>query len=70
MCGGRALTNGPGGIEPAPVAAAPTDLPQSMQYRDSGVFVRPQNAQTVKLEPPGNTPVRRVNIRRGHCEEQ
>jgi hypothetical protein len=52
MCGGRAPTDGPDGAE----AAAPTGLPQSMQNRESDVFERPQNAQTVKLEPPGNTP--------------
>ena len=79
MCGGRAPTAGPDDIETAlaPVAggvtgaaAAPTDLPQSMQNRDSGVFERPQNAQTINREPPGSTPVRRVNILVGQYEEQ
>jgi hypothetical protein len=78
MWGARAPTDGPDGVETAPgaaaggvaEAAAPTALPQSMQNRDSDVFERPQNAQTVKREPPGNTPVRRVNIRPGQHEEQ
>jgi hypothetical protein len=83
MCGGRAPTDGPAGIEGvlAPVAegaaegvaetaASPTDLPQSMQNRDPGEFERPQNAQTIKRDPPGSTPVRRVNIRPGQYEEQ
>ena len=37
-------------------AAAPTGFPQSMQMRDSGVFERPQNAQTVKLGLQGIPP--------------
>ncbi|MDB4911971.1 MAG: hypothetical protein JWO39_2794, partial [Gemmatimonadetes bacterium] len=78
-CGGRAPTDGPDGMATtgcdaddgnAESAAAPTGFPQSMQYSESGVFERPQNAQTVKLEPPGSTPVRRVNIGRGQYEEQ
>jgi hypothetical protein len=79
MCGGRAPTAGPSGVETtvgavgdevAGAAAASTGFPQSMQNRDSGVFERPQNAQTVKRGPPESTPVRRVNIRRGQYEEQ
>jgi hypothetical protein len=75
-CGGRGPTDGTetGGSdaddEDADAAAAPTGFPQSMQNRDSGEFDRPQNAQTVKLGPPGSTPVRRVNIRRGQYQEQ
>jgi hypothetical protein len=75
-CGGRMPTDGiaTAGCDAADgdaeSAAAPTGFPQSMQYSDSGVFERPQNAQTVKLGPPGSTPVRRVNIGRGQYEEQ
>ena len=79
MCGARAPTDGAGDIEDALAPAAggvagaadaATVLPQSMQNRDSGVFERPQNAQTIKREPPGSTPVRRVNIGSGQHEEQ
>jgi hypothetical protein len=52
---GIATAGGDAGDESAESAAAPTGFPQSMQYSDSGVFVRPQNAQTVKLGPPGST---------------
>ena len=85
-CGGRAPTDeieamgsdaGEGdaggadaGDGDADYTATPTGFPQSMQYSDSGVFERPQNAQASKLGPPGSTPVRRVNIRRGQYEEQ
>jgi hypothetical protein len=63
-CGGRGPTDGPDGMaitgcgaadRDAESAAAPTDFPQSMQYSDSGVFERPQNAQTIKRGPPEST---------------
>jgi len=75
-CAGRAPPDGletKGGvaaIADADSAAAPTGFPQSMQYSESAVFERPQNAQSIKREPPGSTPVRRVNIRRGQYEGQ
>src|SRR6476646_2018192 len=57
-------------IADAESAAAPTGFPQSMQYIESAVFERPQNAQSIKRVPPGKTPVRRVNIGRGQREGQ